>query len=175
MKKNKLFAWMLAMLMLVAAFPLCVSADEYYDGDYSDYYEYYYGESTEKDPETEEFSGSVAGVVVAFLVLGGMLLWIIWSHVQARDHGKWNKDAQPSFDAKIVDFSFKTKSYGKNDVRFLSTVTFSDGYVFISTKSNRKDRVFTYQISMDEELRQSIIGNAIDSHFDAVKKKQQAK
>ena len=70
--------------------------------------------------------------------------------------------------AKIVDINFEKVQYTKNGMKYKTTVSFSDGFKFITHKTNRKDSFFTYQISIDETLRQDIIEKATRLHIRAV-------
>ena len=56
----------------------------------------------------------------------------------------------------------------KNDMRYITTVTFSDGYVFKTTKTDRTEHLFTYEISPDEHLGDEIIKEAVRWHDHAV-------
>ncbi len=110
-------------------------------------------------------------VIVISVLLGGLVIFLIAQNIYWHyDHGKWGKNAVPSYDASVIDISTKQVLYSKNNAKFKTTVVFSDGYTFITHKTKRKDRVFTYQISVDAELAKEILQLAKLSHDNAVKK-----
>ncbi len=123
-----------------------------------------------KNENSESVAFKVVFAVISVL-LTGLVVFLVGVAVYWRfDHGKWNKDAQPDANAVIVDVSSKTKSLGKNDTKYITAVVFSDGYVFKTSKTKREEKFFTYTISVDAELRQQIVGKAIQAHNQAVEK-----
>ncbi len=72
-------------------------------------------------------------------------------------------------DATIVNVEVEQVQYVKNSAKFKTTVYFSDGFVFITHKTDRDDNFFTYKISISPELRKEIIQNAIEAHDRALK------
>ena len=85
------------------------------------------------------------------------------------DHSKVPKNALLRQDAKIVDVSSEKVQYVKNGAKYKTTVSFSDGFVFITHKTNREDNLFTYQISVDTD---EILESAIKAHDRAIKKQK---
>ena len=110
--------------------------------------------------------------IIAALILVAIFAWPVYIMCKALyslfDHSRWDKDSKPSFDAKIVDINFEKVQYTKNGMKYKTTVSFSDGFKFITHKTNRKDSFFTYQISIDETLRRDIIEKANRLHIRAV-------
>lgn len=101
----------------------------------------------------------LCAIVFGLLVnaIGRIIYW-------KKDHGKWIKDPQPNARAVIIDISSNPISFSKNNKKFLTTVSFSDGYTFKTVRANRTEGVFTYQISIDHALRARIISDAVEAH-----------
>ena len=85
------------------------------------------------------------------------------------NHSKVPKNAVLSLNAKIIDISSQKVKYVKNGAKYKTTVLFSDGFEFITHKTNREDNIFTYEISVDTE---QITENAIKAHDRALKKQK---
>ncbi len=111
------------------------------------------------------------------MAFGLFLLFLLFFAVFGRaiyslfDHTEWDEDSEPDLNAKITDVYSEKVQYVKNGMKYKTTVTFSDGFNFITHKTNREDYIFTYQISMDEELKKEIISKAVRSHKKAVEKR----
>lgn len=93
----------------------------------------------------------------------------IWS---TRDHGKWLDNAKPSMNATIKDADVERVCYLKGHAKIRTRILFSDGYLFTSHRTDRKDRVLSYHISLGDKTKEQIISNAIKMHEIAVLKKQ---
>lgn len=126
--------------------------------------------STTKENSSKEDSNDWWIFLIIFPLLGLCVYFVANEVYWNFDHGKWDKDATPDINANVVDISSKKESYGKNNTKFKTTVKFSDGYRFITTKTKRQDKLLTYKISIDEELSKKIIDAAKASHEKAVKK-----
>ena len=85
------------------------------------------------------------------------------------DHSKVEHNATLRQEAKIVNVHSEKVQYVKNGMKYKTTVTFSDGFEFITHKTNREDNIFTYEISVDTE---QIIENAMKAHGRALKKQK---
>lgn len=85
------------------------------------------------------------------------------------DHSKVKANSVLCSDANIVDVRSEKVQYAKNGAKYKTTVTFSDGFKFITHKTNREDNFFTYQISVDTE---EILENATKAHDRALKKQK---
>ena len=114
----------------------------------------------------------ISGIVL--LVVCILVIWwlsvIIWSLF---DHTGWKPNSTPDRNAKISNVKRTRVEYTKNGMKYKTTIEFSDGFYFITHKTNREDGFFTYQISIDESLQQQIIDKAILKHNKYVKKKNQ--
>ena len=110
--------------------------------------------------------------IIAGVVLVVILAWPVYNMCRAFyslfDHTKWADDSKPNLDAKIVDVCTEKVQYTKNGMKYKTTVSFSDGFNFITHKTNREEGFFTYQISIGESLKREIIEKAIRLHKKAV-------
>ena len=86
------------------------------------------------------------------------------------DHWEWEDDDRLDKNAEIVSVTSDKVLYVKNGGKYKTTVTFSDGFVYITHTTNREDGFFHYYISVDEELKKVIIDNAIRQHGKVVDK-----
>ena len=111
---------------------------------------------------------------IIMIVICSYFAWrigiIIWSLF---DHMGWKPNSTPDINAKISNINSSKVIYSKNGMKYKTTVEFSDGFYFTTHKTNREDGFFTYQISIDESLRQQIIEKAIRKHNKCAKKKSQ--
>lgn len=108
---------------------------------------------------------------VFFPLFFGFLGYLIWEAIYwKRDHGKFPKGAVPNPCAQVANVTHERKSFGKNNTKYLTTVTFTDGYQFKTTKTNRADHFFSYEISVDHALRAKIVENAMAAHQKALVK-----
>ena len=83
------------------------------------------------------------------------------------DHSSWNESAQPSQDATITDVTPEKVKYSKNNAKFKTTVTFSDGFRFVTHRTNKVQHLMSYDISIDIN---EITTLAIEAHQKAVEK-----
>lgn len=113
-------------------------------------------------------SSAVAGVIF-IIVLFAVFLGPYFNSLF--DHKGWDESADPDFNATIVDISSKRVKYAKNDAKFKTTIKFSDGFYYITHKTDREQHLMTYTISITPELRDEIIQTAVSAHHKAVTKK----
>lgn len=107
--------------------------------------------------------------ILVVLWLCYALFWNIQVFIEESfDHWGWNDGARPDANATIIGFDSETVKNRKNRAKLKTTVTFSDGFWFYTHETNRKNGVFSYTISVDEELAKTIIKRAIAAHKDAV-------
>lgn len=66
-------------------------------------------------------------------------------------------------DAKIMDVKRETVG-AKNDKKICTTVTFDDGFVFVSHKTDRDDSFFSYRIQVTEATAREILEDAVEAH-----------
>lgn len=86
------------------------------------------------------------------------------------DHCGWKENSNPNARAEILNISSEKVQYVKNGKKYKTTVVFSDGFYFVTHKTNREDYFFTYEISVDEDVMQEIIAKARKKHEEAVNK-----
>ena len=108
--------------------------------------------------------------VILILLIAFYAVAIAVGIYRSLDHSYWKPNAKPNLEAKIIDISRKKIKLAKNGVTFETTVTFDDGFVFTTVKTNRENHIFTYEISIDEDLARKIIDKAITKHEAAVKR-----
>lgn len=84
------------------------------------------------------------------------------------DHSKWQENAVPDPGARIIDIKSEKVKYIKNDARFKTTVTFSDGFFFTTHKTDRENHFGSYTISVNKKV---VLEAAIQAHAKAVEKK----
>lgn len=108
-------------------------------------------------------------LVGAFL-FGCMIFGIGRSVYWSFDHLGWNNVARPDADAQINNFTSEQVKYEKNGAKFKTTVTFTDGFYYITHKTNSERHVLSYTISIDDALKAEIIKKAIEKHQKAVEK-----
>ncbi len=87
------------------------------------------------------------------------------------DHGKWYKNSNPDPKAVVSHTYSDPVKYVKNGAKYKTTVEFSDGFYFVTHRTNRNNHFMRYDISVDKELYQEIIRDAVDAHRLAVEKK----
>ena len=116
--------------------------------------------------------GNVIGYIMITLFLGFCIYNVVKDIGTWKDHGKWAKGAAPDPNATIVNTQVEQVKYVKNGAKYKTEITFSDGYHFISHKTNVKTGFGHYTISIDRELAEKIKANAIAYHAKAVAKKR---
>ena len=109
--------------------------------------------------------------VLGFIILGAVLFGVGRSIWWSFDHSGWYSNARPDRDATITSCNSEKVKYEKNGAKFKTTVEFSDGFYYITHKTNREQHVFTYNISIDSALKSEILTKAMDKHKTAVEKK----
>lgn len=110
---------------------------------------------------------------LAFVIFGYFAFCIgrsIWSMF---DHSVWRAPKNPDINAEIVNVNVEKVRYSKNDAKYKTTVIFSDGFNFITHRTNRDDHFMSYTITIDNQLKIAIINTAVAAHIKAVNKMQQ--
>ena len=109
----------------------------------------------------------ILAVMVILFPLFIPIIRDIWSKF---DHSSWDEKAQPSLNAKIADIKVEKVHYVKNGAKYKTTVLFSDGFRFVTHRTDRDERFFTYSISLNKE---EILRCAMNAHKEAVEKRKQ--
>ncbi len=110
--------------------------------------------------------------VVCLLVFGfGMIFYNSFRSVYAwTDHYGWEDNSSPDKNAKIQNITSERVQYTRNGAKLKTKITFSDGFYFITYKTDRDDGVISYKIYLSDELREKIINLAIEKHNLSVEK-----
>lgn len=106
--------------------------------------------------------------LLLLLVLGVVVYNICGDVHSWSDHYGWGKNSTPDKEAKIQNITSERVQFARNEAKFKTTVTFSDGFYFITYKTNRDNSVLTYKIYISDELKNEIINSAIKQHISAV-------
>ncbi len=110
--------------------------------------------------------------VGAFIFLGvGLLYGVVGTLYSWSDHGKWARNSAPDPNATIVDRSVSEVEFLKNGKKIKRTLTFSDGFTYVTYKTRRKDGFFTYSIGLNENDTKEFLLKAIDKHYQQVEEK----
>ncbi len=103
-------------------------------------------------------------IILATIILSLFLTTVIREIYSKSDHTGWKKGSIPDRDATIVNISSEKVKYDKNDAKFKTTVQFSDGFYFITHRTNRENRLLSYTISLDSKLANEIAARARVMH-----------
>ena len=108
------------------------------------------------------------------LVPVGILLLLmtpLFKHIYyAFEHGKWERGSVPDPDASVVNVESEPVNYA-GVVRFKTTITFSDGFRYISHKTKQDvSWVGSVKYTLPEDLEKEIMQRAMEAHAKAVKK-----
>lgn len=80
------------------------------------------------------------------------------------DHYGWEDNSSPDKNAKIQNITSERVQYTRNGAKLKTKITFSDGFYFITYKTDRDDGVISYKIYLSDELKEKIISSAIEKH-----------
>lgn len=109
--------------------------------------------------------GLILLVILAYPIFG-----LVRAFLSLFDRGVWGKNAIPNANARIVDMRMEKVQYIKNGTKYKTKVLFSDGFTFITHKTERADGLFNYSIFISPELRDKILKKAEVTHQRAVKR-----
>lgn len=112
----------------------------------------------------------VSILCMAALYTGGIAIPLIKFIRSWFDHGKWAKDACPSLAAEIVDVQSRRRDPRSNTCRFMTTVTFSDGYSFVTDVTDYEDTIQRHSLPPEGELLRQVLDYARENHEAAVRK-----
>ena len=109
--------------------------------------------------------------VCAVFLLILFFVWLFYKPVWSMfDHTGWNAGAIPNRNATVKDMKSERVKYLRNGAKFKTVVTFSDGFWYMTHKTNRKNGFMKYTISVDRELKLQILEKAVAAHREAVVK-----
>ena len=104
-------------------------------------------------------------MIVFLVICCGIMLYNICGSVYTwADHCGWEENSQPDKNAKIQNITSERVQYTRNGAKLKTKITFSDGFYFITYKTDRDDGVISYKIYLSDELREKIINLAIEKH-----------
>ena len=83
------------------------------------------------------------------------------------DHSHWCNNAIPCEEAEIANIQAETVQYVRNQAKFKTTVSFVDGFTYVTFSTRRSSGVFQYTISVD---KRAIAQAAIKAHTRAINK-----
>ena len=109
-------------------------------------------------------------IIILILGLGIMIYNICGSVYTWSNHYGWEENSNPNKNANIQNISSERVQYSRNGAKLKTKITFSDGFYFITYKTDRDDGVLTYKIYLSKELKEKIISSAIEQHNLAVDK-----
>lgn len=105
-------------------------------------------------------------VVLAIVVLGlGIVIYNTCGEVYSCvDHYGWEEISTPDKKATIQNITQEQVQYTRNKAKLKTKISFSDGFYFITYKTDRDYRILTYKIFISDELGKKIINLAIEKH-----------
>lgn len=86
---------------------------------------------------------AVALLSYPFIYIPGRSIWCAFDHTKKGKYAILDKNAQ------IINMYSQKVQWTKNGAKFKTTVCFSDGFTFITHKTDREDGFFQYKISVD--------------------------
>ena len=113
--------------------------------------------------------------MIGILILGlGIIFYNSYKSIYAwSDHCGWEPNSKPDKNAQIRNIASEKVRYGSSStyVKLKTKITFSDGFYFITHKTDYNHTgLCTYQVYLSDELREKVIGLAIEQHNLAVDK-----
>ena len=107
-------------------------------------------------------------IIIASLGFGLLFYNTIMDVYTWFDHYGWSEKSKPDKNAKIQNITSERVQYVKNKAILKTKITFSDGFYFITHKTDRDDKFLIYKIYLSDELRKHIMELAIEKHDSAV-------
>lgn len=111
---------------------------------------------------------------IAFLFIALIISSIVWRIYNSCSHSKYSSDMILKEDATIIDI--KSENIGGRKVTncmMRTTVTFSDGFQFLSPKASVTLAGFNrYRVSTGGQISDKIIADALKVHAKAVNKQK---
>lgn len=105
-------------------------------------------------------------VVLAIVVFGlGIVIYNTYGEINSCvDHYGWEEISTPDKKATIQNITQEQVQYTRNKAKLKTKISFSDGFYFITYKTDRDYRILTYKIFISDELGKKIIDLAIEKH-----------
>lgn len=105
-------------------------------------------------------------VVVMIMMAVIVAAVIYYKTYNSRTHTIYDKNTLKE-NAVIIDIDTKVVGL-KGERKYRTTVTFSDGFEYVSHDTERDDGFLTYTISLSERMKKQIVAEAIKAHCEAV-------
>ena len=106
-------------------------------------------------------------VLICFLVIVmliiGFVNWSKDSWYNSRSHSSVSESTRLRADAKIIDVKSERVGY-KNNAAIRTTVTFDDGFSYISHDSERDVHLLSYTLTVSKEVLNKILHDAVAAH-----------
>jgi len=111
----------------------------------------------------EIFFTFISGLVAVLFF--GASIWSIIREVKSSSDKSYTDQVQ-KWDpyAEIVSMQSESVIYTKNNAKLKTRVTFSDGYIFETHDTQRKDGFISYTIYLDSAEKEQILRSAILTH-----------
>lgn len=111
--------------------------------------------------------------IFAYLFMGGFLLLAILSMIDKIyswfDHSHVSKNITLRPDAKVLKVDKRVVG-SKNDKKIQTIVTFDDGFLYETYKTDRQNGILSYKIGTSKETSAEIIRKATEAHAKACQK-----
>lgn len=88
--------------------------------------------------------------ILGVLIACGLVYLIVMNIYSKFNHSHWSNSATPSKNAVITNTDVQQVKYVKNNAKFKTTVYFSDGFWFVTYKTNREQHMLGYTISTNK-------------------------
>ncbi|MBD5400885.1 hypothetical protein HDR61_04040 [bacterium] len=112
---------------------------------------------------------AIVFVVVFMAFVLGIVIYNTCGEVYSCfDHYGWEEISAPDKKATIQNITQEQVQYTRNKAKFKTKISFSDGFYFITYKTDRDYRILTYKIFISDELGKKIMDLAIEKHKLAV-------
>lgn len=103
-------------------------------------------------------------LLFVLLALGIMFYNIYMEVYTCFDRYGWEKNAKPAKEAPIQNITSQQIQYTRNKAKLKTKISFSDGFYFVTYKTDRDYGILTYKIFISDETRKKIIGLALEKH-----------
>mgnify|MGYP004478296421 CR=1 FL=1 len=114
--------------------------------------------------------GLVIAAALLLVVLGVVFYNSYMSIYTWADHYGWEENSNPDKNAKILNITSQQVQYTRNGAKLKTKISFSDGFYFITYKTDRDDGFMTYRIYLSGALKERIVADAVKHHSTAVDK-----
>ena len=110
---------------------------------------------------------NVVGITVVVFLYVGIIVWLIRNKIYTSTNHINYDSSKLTDDATIKEIKHNTVG-AKGDKVIRTTVTFSDGFRFVSHDTIRENHLFFYTLSVPEEIKKRITQTAVLAHRQAL-------